>query len=975
MIGDARAERGYPSCGTVREAGRGVIMTRLLWGVLAGILAVSPARAVELPKDPILRMETGMHTSQIRSVSTDRKSRLLLTASLDKTARLWSLPDGKLLRVFRPPIADGKHGNLGAAALSPDGKLVVVAGPTGWNQENSRTIYKFDAASGEMLGRVGDFNEVISQLQFSPDGKRLLARIDGFGGIHVWRTGDWSLISEIRNYPYENQNMSMGNNGFLFVLNGKGKISLYDRDMKFIRGKILSQEGMGRVSYSSEANKIAISYSGSGKIDIVDASNLKYLYTANNSENESDPHSQISWSGDGNNLFSGNGMVVDGKCCAIRWWGRQGKGENRKILVPGNGIWSLTEYGASGVAFGTAQPAWGVVVDVEKPIVLKDTVNSDMRAQENTFSVNHDGTWVRFGLRPGGGEPYHFDLSTRSLAAATSLPPGLSLAKRLGLDVTGLHSFDPKLAGVSLFKPSETEMARSFAIAPMEDRFVLGTGNSTVMFSKAGEILWKNHTTTAWAVNISGDGRLVVTAAGDGTVTWRRASDGRTLLTLFVHAGDKRWVAWTPKGYYMASPKGEELIGWHVNNGPDREADFFGAGRFRDTFNRPDVVERVLTTLDEVEALRQADAAANRRSQEADVRRSLPPVIDILSPAPNAGFGSQTVTVRYRLRSPSGLPVTRVRVLIDGQAPSEVARGLARVEGDGSLFTATVSLPARDVTVGLVAETEQGAGEVVSVPLTWTGGSVADLTKPRLYALAVGVSNYDNPDDRLGYAAKDAGDFARALEKQKGGLYRDVVVKLLPDATKNDVLDGLEWLEREVGARDVGVLFLSGHGLNDQQGEYWFVPRDGDRNRLRRSAINQAEIKGALKRLAGKTLLFLDTCHAGQVAGTLLKGAADTAGFVNDLASAENGIVVYASSTGRELSMETASWQNGAFTKALVQGLGEFKADSNGDGVVSLAELDLFLTDTVKTLTQGRQHPVMVKADAIRDYPIGMGHR
>ena len=71
------------------------------------------------------------------------------------------------------------------------------------------------------------------------------------------------------------------------------------------------------------------------------------------------------------------------------------------------------------------------------------------------------------------------------------------------------------------------------------------------------------------------------------------------LLALFVHARDRRWVAWTPKGYYMASPGAESLIGWHVNRGWNEAAQFYPADRFRDQFNRPDIVKLVLETLDE----------------------------------------------------------------------------------------------------------------------------------------------------------------------------------------------------------------------------------------------------------------------------------------------------------------------------------------------------------------------------------------
>ena len=60
-----------------------------------------------------------------------------------------------------------------------------------------------------------------------------------------------------------------------------------------------------------------------------------------------------------------------------------------------------------------------------------------------------------------------------------------------------------------------------------------------------------------------------VAAYADGTIRWHRLSDGKELLAFFPHKDKKRWVLWTPSGYYDASPGGEELIGWHVSNGKD----------------------------------------------------------------------------------------------------------------------------------------------------------------------------------------------------------------------------------------------------------------------------------------------------------------------------------------------------------------------------------------------------------------------
>ena len=97
--------------------------------------------------------------------------------------------------------------------------------------------------------------------------------------------------------------------------------------------------------------------------------------------------------------------------------------------------------------------------------------------------------------------------------------------------------------------------------------------------------------------------------------------------------GSQALGALDPSGNYDASPGGEDLIGWHVNNGREKAADFFPASRFRSSFYRPDVIDRVVATLDEGEAVRLANEESGRKEVAvASVRDKLPPVVTILSP-------------------------------------------------------------------------------------------------------------------------------------------------------------------------------------------------------------------------------------------------------------------------------------------------------------------------------------------------------
>ena len=96
--------------------------------------------------------------------------------------------------------------------------------------------------------------------------------------------------------------------------------------------------------------------------------------------------------------------------------------------------------------------------------------------------------------------------------------------------------------------------------------------------------------------------------------------------------------------------------------------------------------------------------------------------------------------------------------------------------------------------------------------------------KSKLYIIAVGVSKYEDKRLTLNFAGKGAADFASVMESQKGGLYRDVMMKVLTDgkAVKDEILDGLDWLRKETTSKDVAIVFLAGHGVNDPGGIYFF---------------------------------------------------------------------------------------------------------------------------------------------------------
>ena len=206
----------------------------------------------------------------------------------------------------------------------------------------------------------------------------------------------------------------------------------------------------------------------------------------------------------------------------------------------------------------------------------------------DAFVIAADGRSVRFGLGYGAKAPVLFDLAAFRLADVPQTPAGFAPPRTSGLAVSDWEdSTAPKLNGRPIAL-EDYERSRALAIAPDASRFVLGTEWLLRAYRADGGELWKKAISgIAWGVNISGNGKLVVAAYADGTIRWHRLSDGQELLALFVHAEDRRYIAWTPQGYYAASPGGEDLIGWHVNRGFDTAPDFYPASTFASTFRRP----------------------------------------------------------------------------------------------------------------------------------------------------------------------------------------------------------------------------------------------------------------------------------------------------------------------------------------------------------------------------------------------------
>ena len=164
------------------------------------LFTVAFIHAGEPPKDPILRIETGMHTALVSRTAVDTDNRYLVTGSHDKTVRVWELSTGRLIKTLRVPLGEGNEGKIFSVAITPDGNTIACGGWTGHEWDNASSIYLFDRESGRLIRRITSLPQVIFHLAYSKDGRFLVVALGGNNGIRLYRTSDYSQIGEDKEY-------------------------------------------------------------------------------------------------------------------------------------------------------------------------------------------------------------------------------------------------------------------------------------------------------------------------------------------------------------------------------------------------------------------------------------------------------------------------------------------------------------------------------------------------------------------------------------------------------------------------------------------------------------------------------------------------------------------------------------------------------------------------------------------------------
>lgn len=920
----------------------GLLCLVLLAGVL---LAPGPAHAAaQPPTHPIADVDIGAHIDRTTGIDFDARKNRLVTASDDRSIRIWDATNGRLLRTIWVPRDERKDGELYALAVDPKTSTAVVGGWTGYDWDGSMSIYVVDLNTGKFRGRIQGFEERIASLAYSRDGKKLAVVLLN-GHLLVLSVPDYKVQAENHLCKSTAYRVDFGPRDRLVTNCFDGYIRVYDEKLHLkAKREILSGKRPGAVRFSPDGKLIAVGFFDSNKVQVVKSGNLETAYSPDTSAAADMPLFAVEWSIDGKTLYAAGDLKRNGRYRIVKW-DKGGRGRPVEFDASSKRMLRLRALPGGALAY-TSMEHGVVVVEADDSKRFDDKPSLfDYQWQQNGLLVSDNGKTVAFNMDHEDKRFGVFSLERRSLVSVSLPDPGLRppLVKYPGIDVTDWHkSYAPKFNGHPIKLAGEQE-SHSLAIDRKGRFFVLGLDSELRAYNADGSLRWSVYPSSGpYNVNLSGDGSLVVAGHQDGTIRWYRAKDGKQILSLFPHGNGKDWVAWVPTGHFMSSANGDRYIGWQLNNGPDKAADFYSAWQFERVLYRPDLVRQYFALRGDLPK----GAPWEGEFNVAELRDSAPPEVEV-SVMGEDGKGEAKIKVSAVKHKQS---IKEYTVFVNSIPVTPYGkRMLSGQERDKFQRDDTIPLFGKENEIRVEVFTDRSL-EVAQTYVDVPKAPSRDTHRGDLYVLAVGVNHLtDLPASDLSYAAQDASGVAAQLERDAGKLFNHVYTRVLTDdsgdlPTKENIVKALTFM-RQAGADDTALLFLASHGLSNDAGDYFMVPRDAkgsdvalllegrgaDTVRHVDSLIRWDTFFDALRAASGRRLLMVDTCQAKKIEGNF-----DAGSLAKHSAAASFALL--AASKGDESSQEYPPGKHGLFTYALLNALSG-SADDDGDGYVELDEL------------------------------------
>lgn len=475
---------------------------------------------------------------------------------------------------------------------------------------------------------------------------------------------------------------------------------------------------------------------------------------------------------------------------------------------------------------------------------------------------------------------------------------------------------------------------------------------------------------------------LIYSSGNDGYVKiWDLESCSEIASLASVGATDH--FITSPDFYYTASKEALRAVAFR------REDQLFPFEQFDIQLNRPDIIaQRIGKTPPNLlnaykfvykKRLKKLNFSESKVDQDFHL-----PSIEILEKTHQLFTNDSILTLNLKANDTKYI-VNRIMLYVNG-TPVYGRNGLDVSKQQKNAIFQEVKIPLMDGNnqIQVSCINEKGIESLIE---TWGVIKQGATRLPDLYLVSIGISHYQQTQFNLKYAAKDALEIAQKLTQAKNVYGRIHQLVLTDEQVKLGILEEIKTFLQAAGINDAVVLFFAGHGVLDENYDYYFATHDFDFEHPAQKGISYQQIEQILEGVKSyRKLLLMDTCHSGELDKEEIEkqqqkvfekevkfraiasdiGSKDPFGVGNmqDLMNVlftdsrkASGATVISSSGGAEYAMESDTYKNGLFTYCLLNCFSDWQSDLNQDRGISVSEWGKYALDKVVILSSGMQKP------------------
>jgi WD40 repeat protein len=927
-----------------------------------------------------------LHTGNLQALQIDKSGQFSVSAGQDKNIVIHNINNNETIHSFEAHTADitslaVSSGNKYIASASYDMTVKV------WNLETYELVYDFNIPT-----------QMLVDVDFSPDETKLAA-ISITGLIYEWdmKTGK-KLFEEPVNSP-------MGK-VLRYTSDGRVIISCgYDASVKFtnsVTGRFLREfkalsSPIDAMNINESADLLATAHRDTFLrfFDLNTASMHKAIKT------DKWLFSSVEFLDERNNLIAsfseGNPGIFD----II---------EQEIFPISTNHHMGLTDIKINAehsLILTSSHDSSGLVTNINTGAILvnhkhEHTVTSVAISPDEKFffSAGLDGRILISEIESGRMIGEIKDINKEVSVIATSPQKNLLAA---GLWTGEIIIYDYKnLNELKRIKPHK--WAVSDMVFSNDSKQILSASwDTNLKLTNWAEDIeaaaYTGHTNCISSVLFSPDQQYVISAGWDNMIKILNAEDLTEIVSIiFIDESD--YLVVRPDMYYFGTPDAAKKISF------TKGMQTFGFEQFDLQYNRPDKVLEVLPYAD-TSLIPLYKQAYERRLQKTGFNlRQFQDKINVpsiqITNLDEIEFNSisEHVTIEFEASEESFF-IDRFNIYVNGVPEfgsngQRVKKLLKNVRNKHKLRLN----PGRNI-IELTCINSAGVQsvkqsvEIVYIPDEEQLGDA--------YIISVAVAEYENPQYNLRYTLNDGKELISTFRKVDGYniIYTD---SLFGKDCNRQNFDRLRKLLEKTDVNDLVVLHFAGHGLLDEEMNFWFATHDTDFDNPSIKGIEYSQIESLIDNIpARKKLVLIDACHSGEfdieqdlpqsfdsnddkissrgvaVFSMPREESRSVAGLKNSFelmtelftdVRKGTGAVIVSAATGSGYAIEFRELQHGIFTYSVLNGIRDSEADLNKDSTITVSELREYVLSEVERISNGQQKATSRTDNLIYDFKV-----